>query len=36
MCNKDIKGYKFVCDGVKFLAPNVSVHTKSEQKMIGN
>ena len=32
MYNKDIKGYKFVCVGVF----NVLLHTKSEQKVIGN
>ena len=36
MCNKDIKGYKFVCVGVKFLAFNVLLHTNSEQIVIGN
>ena len=36
MGNKDITGYKFLCVGVEFLAFNVSLHTKSEQKFIGN
>ena len=36
MCNWDIKGKKFVCVGVEFVAFNVLVHTKSEQKVIGN
>ena len=34
MCNNDIKGQKFVCLGVGFLAFNVLLHTKSEQKEI--
>ena len=36
MCNKDIESYKFMCVGVIFLAFNVLLHTKSEQKVIGN
>ena len=36
MCNKDIKGQKFMCLGVEFLAYNVLLRTKSEQKVIGN
>ena len=37
MCNKDIKGYKFVCVGVEVLAFNVLMHTtKSYQKVIDN
>ena len=36
VCNKDIKGYKFVRARVEFLAFNVLLHTKSEQKVIGN
>ena len=36
MCNMDIKGQKFVCMGVNYLAFNVLLHTKSEQKVIGN
>ena len=35
MCNRDIEGQKFVCVGVKFLAFNVLLHTKFEQKVIG-
>ena len=33
MYNRDIKGYKFVCVRVEDLAFDVSLHTKSEQKM---
>ena len=37
MCNKDIKGYKFVCLGFEVLAFNVLMHTtKSYQKVIDN
>ena len=36
MCNKDIKGRKFVCLGVQFLAFSVLLHTKSEQRVRGN
>ena len=36
MCIKDIKCYKFVCVWVEFLAFNVSLHTKYEQKVIGD
>ena len=32
----DIKGEKLVCVGVKFIAFNVLVHIKSEEKVIGN
>ena len=34
ICNTDIKGKKFVCVGVDFLAFNVLLHIKSEQKVI--
>ena len=30
------KGWKFVCVGVEFLALNVLMHTRSDQKVIGN
>ena len=37
MFNKDIIDWKFVCVGTKFLDVNVVLlHTKSEQKVIGN
>ena len=36
MHNKDIKGYKFVCEGVKFLAFIVLLRIKSKQKVNGN
>ena len=36
MCNRDIKGQKFVYFGVEFLPFNVLLHTKSKQKFIGN
>ena len=36
MCNKDIKGYKFIGVGVDFIAFNVLLYTKSGQKGIGN
>ena len=36
MCIKDIKRWKFVCVGVECIAFNVLMHTKSEQKVIGN
>ena len=37
MCNKDIKGYIFVCMlGVEFLTFNIFLHAKSEQKVGGN
>ena len=36
MYNKDVKGWKFVCVGVEFLAYSVLFHTRSEQKVIVN
>ena len=36
MCKTDIKGWKFVCVYVEFLAFNVLLRIKSEQKEIGN
>ena len=36
MGNRDIKGYKFVCVGIKFLAFSVLLRIKSEQKVVGN
>ena len=36
MRNTDINVWKFMCVGVEFLACNVLVHTRSEQKIIGN
>ena len=35
ICNRDVKGYKFVFVGVEFLAFDVLFHNISEQKMIG-
>ena len=34
MCNKDNKGLEIVCVGVYFLAFNVLLQTKSDQKVI--
>ena len=34
--DKDIKGYKFMFVGVEFLAFNVLLHTRSDQKVISN
>ena len=36
LCNRDIKGKKFVCVGVEFLAFNVLLLIRSEEKVIGN
>ena len=36
MGNRDIIGLKFVCVGDEFLAFNVLLRIKSEQKVIGN
>ena len=36
MYNKEITVYKFVCVGVEFLAFNVLLRSKSEQKVVVN